>query len=111
MYDVKLESMTLNELHEESNRLQKMLIDGRPSEAMIRQVTGFMQQVDDRIAEVMYIERFHKNQKKAEEVIEIGYTEEVVYTPDYTKKELLDALVFEYSSGDNNEKNPNGEKS
>ena len=64
MYDMKLEAMTLNELHEESNRLQKMLIDGRPSEAMIRQVTGFMQQVDQRIAEVMYIERFKQNQKK-----------------------------------------------
>ena len=109
MYDVKLESMTLNELHEESNRLQKMLIDGRPSEAMIRQVTGFMQQVDARIAEVMYIERFRKNQKKSEEVIEIGYTEEVVYTPDYTKKELLDALVFEYK-GDHSEENTDGEE-
>ena len=110
MYDMKLESMTLNELHEESNRLQKMLIDGRPSEAMIRQVTGFMQQVDQRIAEVMYIERFKQNQKKTEEVIEIGYTEEVVYTPDYTKKELLDAMVFEYSQGDNNEKDTDGEE-
>ena len=109
MYDMKLEAMTLNELHEESSRLQKMLIDGRPSEAMIRQVTGFMQQVDARIAEVMYIERFKKNQKKAEEVIEIGYTEEVVYTPDYTKKELLDALVFEYK-GDHSEENTDGEE-
>lgn len=110
MYDMKLETMTLNELHEESNRLQKMLIDGRPSEAMIRQVTGFMQQVDARIAEVMYIERFKQNQKKTEEVIEIGYTEEVVYTPDYTKKELLDAMVFEYSQGDNSEKDTDGEE-
>ena len=109
MYDMKLEGMTLAELHEETNRLQKMLIDGRPSEAMIRQVTGFMQQVDARIAEVMYIERFRKNQKKAEEVIEIGYTEEVVYTPDYTKKELLDALVFEYK-GDHSEENTDGEE-
>lgn len=110
MYEVKLESMTLNELHEESNRLQKMMIDGRPSEAMIRQVTGFMRQVDERIAEVMYIERFRKNEKKNSEVIEIGYTEEVVYTPDYTKKELLDAMVFEYSQGDHSEKNTDGEE-
>ena len=110
MYDMKLESMTLTELHEESNRLQKMLIDGRPTEAMIRQITGFMQQVDQRIAEVMYIERFRKNQKKAEEVIEIGYTEEVVYTPDYNKKELLDALVFEYQTGDSSEKDTDGEE-
>ena len=78
MYEVKLESMTLNELHEESNRLQKMMIDGRPSEAMIRQVTGFMRQVDERIAEVMYIERFRKNEKKNSEVIQIDDTEEVV---------------------------------
>lgn len=111
MYDIRLEAMTLTELHDESNRLQKMMIDGRPSDAMIRQISGFMQQVDERIAEVMYLERFHRNEKKNSEVIEIGYTEEVVYTPDYTKKELLDALVFEYSSGDNNEENPNGEKS
>ena len=110
MYDMKLEAMTLTELHEESNRLRKMLIDGRPSEAMIRQVTGFMQQVDQRIAEVMYIERFKQNQKKTEEVIEIGYTEEVVYTPDYSKKELLDALVFEYSQGDNSEKDTDGRR-
>lgn len=110
MYEVKLESMTLNELHEESTRLQKMMIDGRPSEAMIRQVTGFMRQVDERIAEVMYIERFRKNEKKNSEVIEIGYTEEVVYTPDYTKKELLDAMVFEYSQGDNSEKDTDGEE-
>ena len=109
MYDMKLEAMTLTELHDESNRLQKMLIDGRPSEAMIRQVTGFMQQVDARIAEVMYIERFRKNEKKNSEVIEIGYTEEVVYTPDYTKKELLDALVFEYK-GDHSEENTDGEE-
>jgi hypothetical protein len=111
MYDMKLEAMTLTELHEETNRLQKMIIDGRPSDAMIRQITGFMQQVDQRIAEVMYIERFKKNQKKTEEVLEIGYTEEVVYTPDYTKNELLDALVFEYKQGDRSEEDSNGEKS
>jgi hypothetical protein len=111
MYDMKLEAMTLTELHEETNRLQKMIIDGRPSDAMIRQITGFMQQVDQRIAEVMYIERFKKNQKKTEEVLEIGYTEEVVYTPDYTKNELLDALVFEYKQGDQSEEDSNGEKS
>ena len=110
MYDMKLEAMTLNELHEESSRLQKLIIDGRPSDAMVRQVTGFMRQVDERIAEVMYIERFRKNEKKNSEVIEIGYTEEVVYTPDYTKKELLDALVFEYK-GDHSEENTDGEKS
>ena len=110
MYDVRLETMTINELHEESNRLQKMMIDGRPSDAMIRQITGFMQQVDQVLAEKMYIERFKKNQKKAEEVIEIGYTEEVVYTPDYTKKELLDALVFEYAIGDHSEENTDGEE-
>ena len=109
MYDIRLEAMTINELHEESNRLQKMMIDGRPSDAMIRQITGFMQQVDQVLAEKMYIERFKKNQKKAEEVIEIGYTEEVVYTPDYTKKELLDALVFEYK-GDSSEKDTDGEE-
>lgn len=110
MYDMKLEAMTLNELHEESSRLQKLIIDGRPSDAMVRQVTGFMRQVDERIAEVMYIERFRKNEKKNSEVIEIGYTEEVVYTPDYTKKELLDAMVFEYSQGDHSEKNTDGEE-
>ena len=110
MYDMKLEAMTLNELHEESSRLQKLIIDGRPSDAMVRQVTGFMRQVDERIAEVMYIERFRKNEKKNSEVIEIGYTEEVVYTPDYTKKELLDAMVFEYSQGDNSEKDTDGEE-
>ena len=109
MYDVKVEGMSLKELYEESERLQKMLVDGRPSEAMIRQVTGFMRQVDERIAEVMYIERFRKNEKKNSEVIEIGYTEEVVYTPDYTKKELLDALVFEYK-GDHSEENTDGEE-
>ena len=110
MYDIRLESMTLTELHEESNRLQKMIIDGRPSEAMIRQITGFMQQVDQRIAEVMYIERFRKNQKKKEEVIEIGTVDEAVYTPDYNKKELLDALVFEYQTGDHIEKDTDGEE-
>ena len=102
--------MTLNELLEESNRLQKLMLDGRPSEAMVRQVTGFMRQVDEKIAEVQYMERFRAKTKKDSEVLEIGYTEEVVYTPDYTKKELLDAMVFEYSLGDNNEKDPDGEK-
>jgi hypothetical protein len=110
MYDIKLDSMTLNELLEESNRLQKLMVDGRPSEAMVRQVTGFMRQVDEKIAEVQYMERFRAKTKKDSEVLEIGYTEEVVYTPDYTKKELLDAMVFEYSSGDKNEKDSDGEK-
>lgn len=110
MYDVKLESMNLNELLEESNRLQKLLVDGRPSETIVMQVTGFMRQVDEKIAEVQYMERFHAKTKKDSEVLEIGYTEEVVYTPDYTKKELLDAMVFEYSSGDKNEKDSDGEK-
>ena len=110
MYDIKLESMTLNELLEESNRRQKLMIDGRPSEAMVRQVTGFMRQVDEKIAEVQYMERFRAKTKKDSEVLDIGYTEEVVYTPDYTKKELLDAMVFEYSSGDKNEKDSDGEK-
>ncbi len=110
MYDVRLEAMSINELHEESNRLQKMMIDGRPSDAMIRQITGFMQQVDQMLAEKMYIERFRKNEKKNSEVIEIGYTEEVVYTPDYTKKELLDALVFEYAIGDSSEEDTDGEE-
>ena len=110
MYDIKLDSMTLNELLEESNRLQKLMLDGRPSEAMTKQVIGFMRQVDEKIAEVQYMERFRAKSKKDSEVLEIGYTEEVVYTPDYTKKELLDAMVFEYSLGDNNEKDPDGEK-
>ena len=110
MYDIKLDSMTLNELLEESNRLQKLMVDGRPSDAMVRQVTGFMRQVDEKIAEVQYMERFRAKTKKDSEVLEIGYTEEVVYTPDYTKKELLDAMVFEYSSGDKNEKDSDGEK-
>ena len=110
MYDIKLDSMTLNELLEESNRLQKLMVDGRPSDAMVRQVTGFMRQVDEKIAEVQYMERFRAKSKKDSEVLEIGYTEEVVYTPDYTKKELLDAMVFEYSSGDKNEKDSDGEK-
>jgi hypothetical protein len=110
MYDIKLDSMTLNELLEESNRLQKLMIDGRPSEAMVRQVIGFMRQVDEKIAEVQYMERFRAKSKKDSEVLDIGYTEEVVYTPDYTKKELLDAMVFEYSSGDKNEKDSDGEK-
>ena len=110
MYDIKLDSMTLNELLEESNRLQKLMIDGRPSEAMTKQVVGFMRQVDEKIAEVQYMERFRAKSKKDSEVLDIGYTEEVVYTPDYTKKELLDAMVFEYSLGDNNEKDPDGEK-
>jgi hypothetical protein len=110
MYDIRLEAMTINELHEESNRLQKMMIDGRPSDAMVRQITGFMQQVDQVLAEKMYIERFRKNEKKNSEVIEIGYTEEVVYTPDYTKKELLDALVFEYAIGDSSEEDTDGEE-
>jgi len=110
MYDIKLDSMTLNELLEESNRLQKLMLDGRPSEAMTKQVVGFMRQVDEKIAEVQYMERFRAKSKKDSEVLEIGYTEEVVYTPDYTKKELLDAMVFEYSLGDNNEKDPDGEK-
>ena len=110
MYDIKLDSMTLNELLEESNRLQKLMVDGRPSDAMVRQVTGFMRQVDEKIAEVQYMERFRAKSKKDSEVLEIGYTEEVVYTQDYTKKELLDAMVFEYSSGDKNEKDSDGEK-
>ena len=100
----------LIELLEESNRLQKLMLDGRPSEAMTKQVVGFMRQVDEKIAEVQYMERFRAKSKKDSEVLEIGYTEEVVYTPDYTKKELLDAMVFEYSLGDNNEKDPDGEK-
>jgi hypothetical protein len=65
---------------------------------------------DIKLAEVQYMERFRAKSKKDSEVLEIGYTEEVVYTPDYTKKELLDAMVFEYSLGDNNEKDPDGEK-
>ena len=110
MYDEKLESMSLKDLYEESSRLQKMLVDGRHSEAVRKQIIGFMNNVDQRIAEVTYIERFHKANEGKPSIIEIGETEEVVYTPDYTKKELLDAMVFEYSSGDKNEKDPNGEE-
>ena len=108
--DLQNKLVELNELLEESNRLQKLMLDGRPSEAMTKQVVGFMRQVDEKIAEVQYMERFRAKSKKDSEVLEIGYTEEVVYTPDYTKKELLDAMVFEYSLGDNNEKDPDGEK-
>lgn len=110
MYDIKLESMTLNELHSEAERLQKMLVDGRHSESVSKQILGFLNTVDQRISEVMYMDRFEKSQEGKSSVIEIGYTEEVVYTPDYSKQELLDALVFEHTTGDNNEKNTNGEK-
>ena len=111
MYDIKLESMTLTELHTESDRLQKMLVDGRHSELVSKQILEFLNTVDQRISEVTFMDRFEKSQEGKSSVIEIGYTEEVVYTPDYSKQELLDALVFEYTTGDNNEKNTNGEKS
>ena len=87
-----------------------MLIDGRHSEAVSTQILNFLDTVDQRISEVMFMDRFEKSQGETSSVIEIGYTEEVVYTPDYSKQELLDALVFEYTTGDNNEKNTNGEK-
>jgi len=110
MYDIKLESMTLTELHTESERLQKMLVDGRHSESVSKQILEFLNTVDQRISEVTFMDRFEKSQEGKSSFIEIGYTEEVVYTPDYSKQELLDALVFEYTTGDNNEKNTNGEK-
>ncbi len=110
MYDIKLESMTLTELHSESERLQKMLVDGRHGESVSKQILEFLNTVDQRISEVMFMDRFEKSQEGKSSIIEIGYTEEVVYTPDYSKQELLDALVFEYTTGDSNEKNTNGEK-
>ena len=103
MYDIKLESMTLTELHTESERLQKMLVDGRHSESVSKQILEFLNTVDQRISEVTFMDIFEKSQKGKSSVIEIGYTEEVVYTPDYSKQELLDALVFEYTTGDNND--------
>ena len=110
MYDLKRESLTLTELHAESERLQKMLVDGRHSDTVTQQILSFLNTVDQRISEVMYMERFKKSQEGKPSVIEIGQTEEVVYTPDYSKQELLDALVFEYTLGDNSEKNTNGEE-
>ena len=110
MYDIRLESLSLSELYSESEKLQKMLIDGRLSQTVTDQIMEFLNQVDQKISELHYMDRFEKSQKSKSSVIEIGYTEEVVYTPDYTKKELLDALVFEYTTGEHSEKNTNGEE-
>lgn len=110
MYDLKLETMSLTELHDEANRLQKMLIDGRPSPGMTSQIMDYLNQVEEKISEVNYVNRFRASQKDKPSVIEIGETQEEVYTPDYSKQELLDALVFEYTTGDKSEKNTNGEE-
>ena len=111
MYDLKIENMSLKDLYEESTRLQKMLIDHNTSEAVKQQILHFLSLVDTKISELNYMERFKKSQEGKSEVLEIGTAEEVVYTPDYSKEELLSALVFEYTTGDKSEKNTNGEKS
>lgn len=87
--------MKENELLSEIETLTKKISSLTPGTQIYEMMVEHYNTAQEAYQEQMMIKSY-SNMK--DQVINIGEMEETVHTPDYSKKELLDAVVTEYIS-------------
>jgi hypothetical protein len=93
-YD-KVRLMKDRELLDEIDNLTKRIVSATPGSVIYNQLVEYYHTANDAYQELLMTQG-HSNEK--DEVINIGDIEEKVYMPDYSRKELLDAVVDQYVS-------------
>lgn len=94
-YD-KIRTMSENEVLDEIDNLTRKISKTVPGTPTYNSLVELYHTAQDAYQEILMIKSF--SEKKSNEVINIGTIEETVHTPDYTKAELLDAVVTMYVS-------------
>jgi hypothetical protein len=104
MYD-RFDSMTSQELDAEIHRLTNLFFKQRPGTKMYQQLVLAINQArqvaGDKHQHQALQEKFKDPENQG--IIDIGDIEEKVYTPDYSKEELVIMVASSYKSGDRNE--------
>jgi hypothetical protein len=88
-----IHSLTEDKLLLEIEKMNKKLFKLNPASPMYDQLYGMIETAQLALAEMQYTRRFKDAEDK---IIEIGTVEEHVSMPDYSKEELLLALVDQY---------------
>jgi hypothetical protein len=88
-------TLSEDKLIAEIEKLNKQLFKLNPSSPMYNQLLNMIDTARNAHAEMIYASRF-KNQE--DKIIEIGTIEEHIVTPDYSKQELLLAIVEQYTN-------------
>lgn len=90
-----IQSLPEDKLIAEIEKMNKQLFKLNPSSPMYNQLLSMIETARTAHAELQYTNRF-KNQE--DKIIEIGTIEEHIVTPDYSKQELLLAIVEQYTN-------------
>lgn len=94
-YDLKLEAMGEKEIDQELTRLTDLLFRHNPESGTYRQLLTMYEMAQMRQQEIQMLANAPQDK-----TIDLGDIDESVYYPDYTRAELLDAVVTHYTSGD-----------
>ena len=97
MFDYYTKLLELNEekLVLEIENLTKRLLKVSPSSPIYTQLRGYLDQAQSEYRDRQYARRI----KTEDSVLDIGEMESVEYTPDYSKKEIIEELVKTYTEG------------
>lgn len=90
-----IQTLSEDKLIAEIEKLNKQLFKLNASSPMYGQLLNMIDMAQTTHAELIYAKRF-KNQE--DKIIEIGTIEEHIVTPDYSKQELLLAIVDQYTN-------------
>lgn len=94
-YYEHLQSMTEEKIVAEIQKLNNQLFKMDPNNPMFEQIMNMLDMANHTYNDIVVTSRF-KDAK--DEAMDIGYMESEESTPDYSKQELLDAVVTAYRS-------------
>jgi hypothetical protein len=97
-YDLKLESMDEKAIDQEISRITDLLFRHNPESSTYQQLLVMYEMAQVRQQEIQMLANAPQDK-----TIDLGDIDESVYYPDYTRAELLDAVVTQYHTGDKHE--------
>ena len=94
---IKYQGMSLDDLLDEIEKINKQLFKLREGSPMYNQVRNMRDLADATYREKSLLAMQKANKNPPSEIIEIGEIESVEYTPDYDDNTLLDNVVESYT--------------
>lgn len=94
-YYVKVNTMAEDKLVDEIQNLYKKLMVMNPNSPMYDQLLHMVETAETAYQEKIYMNRF--KDKNTSGAVDIGVIDEVINTPNYSAKELLLAVVSQYT--------------
>lgn len=92
-YYTHVQSMKEEKLNDEIKRLHNQLFKLNPASPMYDQILNMLDMAQSAYNDLMYAQRY---KDASDEAMEIGTVNSDVIEPDYSKDELLDAVVTAY---------------